>query len=833
VADAEDAAHAADPAQARPNASWDDEGEELGRVGRILAIPLVPFVALWEAAKAGARGISSGARWLRSAGASVGRFVGRLVSAAARSVISPFRAGYRIVIRLGRCARAALARGWAAARAAAGAIARPVAAGARAVVQPVRALWRGLASLARRASVALRAAASAVAMPVRNAARAVVAIVKRWLVAVRAFAKGVAAGLRAGGRAVVALVRRVGVALRAAARAVAMPVRNAGRALVALVRRVGVPLRAAARMLTTPVRAVASALGTAARQAMEAARRLGAVIRSLAQRMASLVAAPVVGGAVLVVAGARLIAKGAKSIATSLLRLVRWIWRPVAGVGRQAREWFKAATGPIRRAVRTVGTRVRAAAASAGSKARAQWRRSREAAHRVRVAARRGLEDARLGVRRWARSIRRGNEARSRRDERRTETAGPRPVRGFVTAGRLPTSVSMRSSMPDPIFAHPRLAAIYDVVDDDRSDLDVYAALVEELGATSILDIGCGTGTFASRLARRGKEVVGLDPASAAIEVARRKPGAENVRWVQGDVSCLPALRVDLVTMTGNVAQVFLTDSEWTQVLLAARDALGTGGWLVFETRDPDRRAWERWTRDQTYRALEVPQVGIVETWVEVTAVALPYVSFRHTFLFGVDRTELTSASTLRFRARDHVDAVVTVVDAIPDPVVLVGHSGGGAIAHAVADARPERIARVVYVDSGPLGHGDAINDALPVVDGEVPLPDWSAFGEEDLVDLDDDLRERFRSIAIPEPVAVAKDTQVLGDDRRYDVPVTVITCEFPADRVRGLMAESHPYVAELAKIGDVEIVDLPTGHWPQLTRPRDLATAILAAVDR
>ncbi len=226
-------------------------------------------------------------------------------------------------------------------------------------------------------------------------------------------------------------------------------------------------------------------------------------------------------------------------------------------------------------------------------------------------------------------------------------TTFTRAVLAFTTSHNL--------EVPDPIFADPRLAAIYDVVDDDRSDLDVYAALVEELGATSILDIGCGTGTFASRLARRGKEVVGLDPASASIEVARRKPGAENVRWVQGDVSCLPALRVDLVTMTGNVAQVFLTDSEWTQVLLAARDALGTGGWLVFETRDPDRRAWERWTRDQTYRALEVPQVGIVETWVEVTAVALPYVSFRHTFLFGVDGTELTSASTLRFRARDEI----------------------------------------------------------------------------------------------------------------------------------------------------------------------------------
>jgi hypothetical protein len=42
-----------------------------------------------------------------------------------------------------------------------------------------------------------------------------------------------------------------------------------------------------------------------------------------------------------------------------------------------------------------------------------------------------------------------------------------------------------------------------------------------------------------------------------------------------------------------------------------------------------------------------------------------------------------------------------------------------------------------------------------------------------------------------------------------------------------------HPYVAELARIKDVKLVDLPTGHWPQLTKPRELATAILAAIDR
>jgi len=182
---------------------------------------------------------------------------------------------------------------------------------------------------------------------------------------------------------------------------------------------------------------------------------------------------------------------------------------------------------------------------------------------------------------------------------------------------------------------------------------------------------------------------------------------------------------------------------------------------------------------------------------------------------------------------RDHVDAVVAVVDSVPDPVVLVGHSGGGAIAHAAADVRPERITRVIYVDSVPLGHGGVINDELPVVNGEVPLPDWSAFEEEDLVDLDESLRARFRAIAIPEPLGVTRDGQVLSDERRFDVPVTVIACEFRAEALRGWMAAGNPFVSELTKVRDVELVDLPTGHWPQLTRPRELTTAILAAVDR
>jgi pimeloyl-ACP methyl ester carboxylesterase len=182
---------------------------------------------------------------------------------------------------------------------------------------------------------------------------------------------------------------------------------------------------------------------------------------------------------------------------------------------------------------------------------------------------------------------------------------------------------------------------------------------------------------------------------------------------------------------------------------------------------------------------------------------------------------------------RDHVDAVVAAVDETPGQVVPVGHSGGGAIAHAAADARPERVARVVYVDAGPLGEGQAINDQLPVVDKEIPLPDWSEFDEADLRDLDDELRERFRARAVPSPKGVAYDKQVLSDDRRYDVPTTIIACEFSSDQLREWIAQGNPYVAELAAMRDVEYIDLPTGHWPQFTKPVELGQAILSAVDR
>ena len=161
--------------------------------------------------------------------------------------------------------------------------------------------------------------------------------------------------------------------------------------------------------------------------------------------------------------------------------------------------------------------------------------------------------------------------------------------------------------MADAHFEVPRLAEIYDPLDPDRSDLDAYAALAGEFGARTVLDIGCGTGTFACLLAGRGLEVVAVDPAAASLEVARRKPGAGRVRWVHADAAALPRVQADLATMTGNVAQVFVTGREWAAVLRAVHEALRPGGRLVFESRDPGQKAWLGWNRGQTYRRAVIP----------------------------------------------------------------------------------------------------------------------------------------------------------------------------------------------------------------------------------
>lgn len=192
----------------------------------------------------------------------------------------------------------------------------------------------------------------------------------------------------------------------------------------------------------------------------------------------------------------------------------------------------------------------------------------------------------------------------------------------------------------------------------------------------------------------------------------------------------------------------------------------------------------------------------------------------------GEDRNGLTLA--------DHAAAVREVVAGAAGPVVLVGHSGGAAVVQQVVDADPARISRVVYVDAGPLPDGEAAWPDLPADAVDMPLLSWEELAAEGdtTAGLDEEMLAQFRSRAVPQPAGVARSAVRLTNPARKDVPVTLICCTMPAAQVKDAIAQEAPFVAELLG-ADVDLVDMPTGHWPMFSRPADLAEAIIGAARR
>lgn len=190
------------------------------------------------------------------------------------------------------------------------------------------------------------------------------------------------------------------------------------------------------------------------------------------------------------------------------------------------------------------------------------------------------------------------------------------------------------------------------------------------------------------------------------------------------------------------------------------------------------------------------------------------------------DRSKVTLA--------DLVQTVVEIIDRCsPEAeVVVVGHSAGCGLGHAAVDARPDRVSRAIYIGGFPTGHGLPLAGGFTVEDGEIRLPAWSEFDGADLGGLDTDALETFRRRAVPSPGAITTETQELHDERRYLVPVTVISTEFTSDMLRGWVEQEMEPVIEFNRLERVEYIDLPTGHWPQFTRPDDLADIILRTID-
>lgn len=206
----------------------------------------------------------------------------------------------------------------------------------------------------------------------------------------------------------------------------------------------------------------------------------------------------------------------------------------------------------------------------------------------------------------------------------------------------------------DEHYTNLRLVDLYDIENPRGADTDFYLGLAAELDARRIVDLGCGTGLLTRDFAAPGREVFGVDPASAMLAFAQQQPGAERVNWIESDAAALGNLAADLLVMTGHVAQVFLTDAEWQVTLTAIHAALRPGGVLAFESRNPAAREWEEWNQIDSFAEYDSPQ-GPMATWVEVTYVEDSRVRFEGHNVFKATGEVAVVHSELRFRTQEEL----------------------------------------------------------------------------------------------------------------------------------------------------------------------------------
>ena len=193
------------------------------------------------------------------------------------------------------------------------------------------------------------------------------------------------------------------------------------------------------------------------------------------------------------------------------------------------------------------------------------------------------------------------------------------------------------------------------------------------------------------------------------------------------------------------------------------------------------------------------------------------------------------ASSTSEIGMAEWVAAVVDEIDASEGDVVVVGHSGGGNVAYGAVDARPDRVARMVFLDTFPPGDGHTVSE-FPVVGGVVPFPGWDFFDEMDVADLDAATRDAALVRVSSVPARVPTDPLRLRDPRRREVPATMITNTVSTAEIRGIIEAAPAWAAELAAIADLELIqivddDERPGHWPQFSKPARVADAILRAI--
>lgn len=214
----------------------------------------------------------------------------------------------------------------------------------------------------------------------------------------------------------------------------------------------------------------------------------------------------------------------------------------------------------------------------------------------------------------------------------------------------------------DRLYRDPRLAQFYDLENGWGPDFDYCRDLANS--ATSVLDLGCGTGELSAGLAAQTTQdriVFGVDPAEAMLDVARQRPGGSLVTWVQADARSLRLDRkFDLVVLTGHAFQVFLTDADQRAVLSTIAAHLAASGRFIFDTRNPVAEAWLTWTPEHSRRHIKAPGIGDVEAWTDASHDATTGIVGYQTHYQPADGGQsLSASSSIRFTSRKQLETML------------------------------------------------------------------------------------------------------------------------------------------------------------------------------
>ncbi len=226
--------------------------------------------------------------------------------------------------------------------------------------------------------------------------------------------------------------------------------------------------------------------------------------------------------------------------------------------------------------------------------------------------------------------------------------------------------MSDHESTDNALYQAPELAQFYDLENGWGPDLDYCHQLAADAG--SVLDLGCGTGQLAARLAAspaEGRAVFGVDPAAAMLEIARQRPGGHKVTWIRSDAQSVRlGRRFDLVLLTGHAFQVFLTGKDQKAVLSTIAGHLAAEGRFIFDARNPAAEEWREWVPDQSERRIEHPRFGAVKAWNDVVHdAATGIVTYQTHYQIVESGRSFSASSKILFTAREALAAMLDEVD--------------------------------------------------------------------------------------------------------------------------------------------------------------------------